>query len=57
MTPLDVLGDDHDDLDDFLAEHHRSMEIASELLTVLALLAFVAGLIGGAWLFAEWWTA
>ena len=54
MSPLDILSDD---LDDFLAEHRRSVEIASELLTVLALLAFVAGLIGGAQAFVWWWTA
>lgn len=57
MNPLDIFSTERDDLGSWFAEHHRSVEVISELLTVLALLAFVAGLIGGAWLFAEWWTA
>ncbi|QXT62726.1 hypothetical protein [Tessaracoccus palaemonis] len=57
MSPLDVLRDDHDDLDDFLADHHHSVELVSELLTVLVLLITVATLIGLAWLAVGWWTA
>lgn len=61
MTPLDVLGpDDHsldDWLDDWIAEHERTAYIASEVVTVLALLASVALLLGGAQAFVWWWTA
>lgn len=61
MTPLDVLGPDDRSLDDWLAdwtaEHERVAYIASEVVTVLALLASVALLIGGAWAFVWWWTA
>lgn len=57
MTPLDVLGPDDRSLDDWLAEHERTAYIASEVVTVLALLASVALLIGGAQALVWWWTA
>lgn len=61
MTPLDVLGsDDRSDddwLDDWIAEHERVAYIASEVVTVLALLTSVALLIGGAQALVWWWTA
>lgn len=61
MTPLDVLGpDDRSDddwLDDWIAEHERTAYIASEVVTVLALLASVALLLGAAQAFVWWWTA
>lgn len=61
MTPIDVLGDDDRSLDDWLtdwtAEHERVAYIASEVVTVLALLASVALLLGGAQALVWWWTA
>lgn len=61
MTPLDVLGPDDrsvdDWLDDWIAEHERSAYIASEVVTVLALLTAVALLLGGARALVWWWTA
>lgn len=61
MTPLDVLGPDDRSLDEWLtdwtAEHERVAYIASEVVTVLALLASVALLLGGAQAFVWWWTA
>lgn len=61
MTPLDVLGsDDRSDddwLDDWIAEHERVAYIASEIVTVLALLVAVALMLGGAQAFVWWWTA
>lgn len=61
MTPLDVLGPDDRSLDEWLtdwtAEHERVACIASEVVTVLALLASVALLLGGAQAFVWWWTA
>lgn len=61
MTPLDVLGPDGRSLDEWLtdwtAEHERVAYIASEVVTVLALLASVALLLGGAQAFVWWWTA
>lgn len=61
MTPLDVLGPDDrsldDWLDDWIAEHERTAYIASEVVTVLALLASVALLLGAAQAFVWWWTA
>lgn len=61
MTPLDVLGPDDrsldDWLDDWIAEHERTAYIASEIVTVLALLVAVALLIGGAQALVWWWTA
>lgn len=51
----------HDRLDDWLAdrqvEHERVAYIASEVVTVLALLTAVALLLGGARAFVWWWTA
>lgn len=51
----------HDRLDDWLtdwtAEHERVAYLASEVVTVLALLASVALLIGGAQALVWWWTA
>lgn len=61
MTPLDVLGPDDrsldDWLDDWIAEHERTAYIASEIVTVLALLVAVALLLGGAQVLVWWWTA
>lgn len=61
MTPIDVLGPDDrsldDWLDDWIAEHERTAYIASEVVTVLALLAAVALMLGGAQAFVWWWTA
>lgn len=61
MTPLDVLGPDDrsldDWLDDWIAEHERTAYIASEVVTVLALLVAVALLLGGAQALVWWWTA
>lgn len=61
MTPIDVLGpDDRSDddwLDDWIAEHERTAYIASEVVTVLALLVAVALMIGGAQALVWWWTA
>jgi len=61
MTPLDVLGSDDRSLDDWLtdwtAEHERVAYIASEVVTVLALLVAVALMIGGAQALVWWWTA
>lgn len=61
MTPLDILGPDDRSLDDWLtdwtAEHERVAYIASEVVTVLALLASVALMIGAAQVFVWWWTA
>lgn len=48
MTPLDVLGDD---------DQHPVASLLSEIVTILLILLAVATLIGGAWAFAEWWTA
>ena len=44
-------------LDDWIAEHERVAYIASEVVTVLALLVAVALMIGGAQAFVWWWTA
>lgn len=61
MTPLDVLGPDDRSLDDWLtdwiAEHERVAYIASEVVTVLALLASVALLLGVAQVLVWRWTA
>lgn len=61
MTPLDVLGPDRrtvdEWLDDWIAEHERTAYIASEVVTVLALLVAVALLLGGAQVLVWWWTA
>lgn len=61
MTPLDVLGPDDRSIDewltDWIAEHERVAYIAGEVVTVLALLASVALLLGGAQAFVWWWTA
>lgn len=61
MTPLDALGPDDrsldDWLDDWIAEHERTAYIASEVVTVLALLVAVALMIGGAQALVWWWTA
>lgn len=61
MTPLDVLGPDDrsldDRLDDWIAEYERTAYIASEVVTVLALLVAVALLLGGAQVLVWWWTA
>lgn len=61
MTPLDVLGPDDRSLDDWLAdwtaEHERVAYIASEVVTVLALLVAVALMLGGAQALVWWWTA
>lgn len=60
MTPLDILGPDDrtvdEWLDDWTLEHERVAYVASEVVTVLALLT-VALLIGGAWALVWWWTA
>lgn len=61
MTPLDILGPDDRSLDDWLTdwtlEHERVAYIASGVVTVLALLASVALLLGGARVLVWWWTA
>lgn len=61
MTPPNSLDadrrSDDDWLGDWIAEHERVAYIASEVVTVLALLASVALLLGGAQAFAWWWTA
>lgn len=61
MTPIDVLGPDDRSLDDWLtdwiAENERVAYVASEVVTVLALLVAVALLLGGAQAFVWWWTA
>ena len=61
MTPIDVLGPDDRSIDEWLtdwtAEHERLSYIASEVVTILALLASVALLIGGAQALVWWWTA
>lgn len=61
MTPLDVLGPDDrtvdDWLDDWIAEHERTAYIASEVVTVLALLTAVALLLGGAQVLVWRWNA
>lgn len=61
MTPLDILGPDDRSLDDWLtdwtAEHEHVAYIASEVVTVLALLVAVALLLGGAQVLVWWWTA
>lgn len=44
-------------LTDWIAEHERVAYVASEVVTVLALLASVALLLGGAQAFVWWWTA
>lgn len=44
-------------LDDWIAEHERTAYIASEVVTVLALLASVALMIGGVQALVWWWTA
>lgn len=46
MTPIDVLGPDE-----------RAAYIASEVVTVLALLVAVALMIGGVQALVWWWTA
>lgn len=61
MTPIDVLGPDDRSidewLDDWIAEHERVAYIASEVVTVLALLVAVALMLGGAQALVWWWTA
>lgn len=61
MTPLNSLDADRRSLDDWLTDwtagHERVAYIASEVVTVLALLASVALLIGGAQALVWWWTA
>lgn len=61
MTPLDILGPDDRSLDDWLtdwtAEHERVAYLASEVVTVLALLVAVALLLGVAQVLVWWWTA
>lgn len=59
MTPLDTTDRRSVDdwLDDWIAEHERSAYIASEVVTVLALLTAVALMLGGAQAFVWWWTA
>lgn len=59
MTPLDTTDRRSDDdwLTDWTAEHERVAYLASEVVTVLALLASVALLIGGAQALVWWWTA
>lgn len=61
MTPLDVLGPDDRSIDewltDWIAEHERVAYVASEVVTVLALLVAVALLLGGAQVLVWWWTA
>lgn len=61
MTPLDILGPVDRSIDewltDWIAEHERVAYIASEVVTVLALLASVALLLGGAQALVWWWTA
>lgn len=61
MTPLDVLGPDDRSIDEWLTdwtiEHERVAYIASEVVTILALLTSVALLLGGAQVLVWWWTA
>lgn len=61
MTPIDVLGPDDRTVDewfdDWIAEHERAAYIASEVVTVLALLVAVALMIGGVQALVWWWTA
>lgn len=61
MTPPNSLDADRrsvdDWLDDWIAEHERTAYIASEVVTVLALLTAVALMLGGAQAFVWWWTA
>lgn len=61
MTPPNSLDadrrSDDDWLTDWTAEHERVAYIASEVVTVLALLASVALLVGGAQALVWWWTA
>lgn len=61
MTPLDVLGPDDRSIEEWLtdwtAENERLSYVASEVVTVLALLASVALMIGGAQALVWWWTA
>lgn len=61
MTPPNSLDadrrSDDDWLDDWIAEHERTAYIASEVVTVLALLVAVALLLGGARALVWWWTA
>lgn len=61
MTPLDILGPDDRSLDDWLtdwiAENERVAYIASEVVTVLALLVAVALLLGAAQALVWWWMA
>lgn len=59
MTPLDTTDRRSDDdwLDDWIAEHERTAYIASEVVTVLALLASVALLLGAAQALVWWWTS
>lgn len=61
MTPIDVLGPDDRSLDDWLtdwiAEHERLSYVASEIVTVLALLVAVALMLGAAQVLVWWWTA
>ena len=56
-----VSGPDDRSLDEWLTdwtiEHERVAYIASEVVTVLALLASVALLLGGAQALVWWWTA
>lgn len=59
MTPLDTTDRRSVDdwLDDWTAENERVAYVASEVVTVLALLVAVALLIGGAQALVWWWTA
>lgn len=61
MTPLSSLDADRRSVDewltDWITEHERTAYVASEVVTVLALLTSAALMIGGAQVFVWWWTA
>lgn len=59
MTPLDTTDRRSVDdwLTDWIAENERVAYIASEVVTVLALLVAVALMLGGAQAFVWWWMA
>lgn len=61
MTPIDILGPDDRSIDEWLTdwtlEHERLSYIASEVVTVLALLVAVALMLGGAQALVWRWTA
>lgn len=44
-----------DRLDDWLWEHDRAVSIAQEVITVVAVIATVAGLLIAAWALTDWW--